>query len=679
MNIREILKENCSKEEIATFVEHVIPQLTLEEKTGIMTGQAYRTMYQSTIGRHYNKDPYETKAVNRLGIPNMRFMDGPRGVVGDNATCFPVAMARGASFDVELEEKVGDIIGKEVRAIGANYFGGVCINVPRHPAWGRCQEVYGEDPYLLGEMGAALVRGVQKHNVMACIKHYACNSIENTRNKVNVSIDARTLREVYIPHFKRCIDQGAASVMGAYNSVENRRCCESKLLLNDILRDEMGFKGFVISDFIMGISNTVNAVNAGLDIEMPMPLKYGRKLANAVKSGKIKEQAINQSVSRVLNTIIYFETRSEKQEYDESLLGCKEHTDFALEVAEKSVVLIKNEDVLPFDKKKIKRIALIGDLASTKNIGDLGSSSVHPSFVVSPEQGIREFFNNIEINKAKTKEIEKSKVIASQADAVVIVVGNRARDEGENMFFIGGGDRDSLFLCNDEARLIRETAVTNKNTVVVVIGSNAILMNDWAAYAPSILLPFYGGVHGGTAIAKILFGEVNPSGKLPYSIARNTNDYPYFNSRATQITYGYYHGYTLLDKLNKTPAFPFGFGLSYTTFLVSDAKLIESDGEKACFSVKVKNTGRCKGQETIQLYIGTKNSKVDRPIKVLRSFKKVSLDVNEEKEVILSVKKSDMTYYDAENKDYVTEDISYIAYIGTSSQDKDLKVIEFCF
>lgn len=249
------LTENCSKETIRKFVDSMLGELTLEEKIGIMSGQVTEEKLMDDLFaiEHYNVKPYPTMPILRLGLPNVRFVDGPRGVVAGSATCFPVSMARGASFDRDLEEEIGKAIGAEVRAQGGNYFGGVCINLPRNPRWGRAQECYGEDTYHLGEMGAALTRGVQSQNVMACIKHYALNSIENARFKADVHTDKRTLFEVYLPHFKRCIDEGAASVMGAYNKVYGEQASESKYLLKDILRDKWNFGGFTLSDFLWAV------------------------------------------------------------------------------------------------------------------------------------------------------------------------------------------------------------------------------------------------------------------------------------------------------------------------------------------------------------------------------------------------------------------------------------------
>lgn len=286
---RTKLTENCSKKTIKKYVDEVIQELTLDEKIGVMSGQVTekKLLDDLFLIEHYNVKPYPTKAVERLGIPNIRFVDGPRGVVAGSATCFPVSMARGASFDRDLEEKIGEVIGAEVRAVGGNYYGGVCINLPRNPRWGRAQECYGEDTYHLGEMGAALTRGVQSQNVMACIKHFAMNSIENARFKADVHADKRTLFEVYLPHFKRCIEEGAASVMGAYNKVYGEQASESKYLLKDILRDKWGFEGFTLSDFLWAVKDGPKAVKSGMNVEMPCICHYAEQIPKAIEDGTL--------------------------------------------------------------------------------------------------------------------------------------------------------------------------------------------------------------------------------------------------------------------------------------------------------------------------------------------------------------------------------------------------------
>lgn len=689
--MREVVKntkltENCSKETIKKFVEEILPKLTLDEKVGIMSGQIteQKLMDDLFLICHYNVKPYPTKAVERLGLPNIRFVDGPRGVVAGSATCFPVSMARGASFDRELEEEIGKVIGAEVRAQGGNYFGGVCINLPRNPRWGRAQECYGEDSYHLGEMGAALTRGVQSQNVMACIKHFAMNSIENARFKADVHADKRTLFEVYLPHFKRCIEEGAASVMGAYNKVYGEQASESKYLLKDILRDKWGFEGFTLSDFLWAVKDGVKAVQSGMNVEMPCFCHYIEEIPKAVEEGRLKMEEVDEAVGYILRTVLYYETRKDPQKYSEDIVACEAHTAVARRAAEEAMVLLKNENqVLPFDKEKTEKIVVLGVLGDTENIGDHGSSRVHPYYTVTPLKGLMKKMPNAQILYDDGSDLERARALAEDADAVVIVAGYIHSDEGEFLADRSdiaemGGDRASMRLHDRDITLIRGLKGVNANTVVSIIGSSAILIDEWVDDVPAVIFSFYSGMEGGNALADILFGDVCPSGKLPYTVAFSEADYPDFDPDCTYAEYGYYHGYTKMDKEEKDVLYPFGYGLSYTDFEMS-TPVVEVFDETAKVRVKVKNTGNVKGAQVVQLYVGCEGSSVDRPVKVLRDFQRVELEPAEEKEVVLKVTASDMAYYCEEKDEFVKENITYLAYTGASSAAKDLKKTAFTF
>lgn len=680
------LTENCGKEEIRAFVDEMIPLLTLEEKIGIMSGQSTeeKLMYDLfTIG-HYNMKPYPTMAIDRLGLPNVRFVDGPRGVVAGSSTCFPVSMARGATFDRELEEEIGKVIGAEVRAQGGNYFGGVCINLPRNPRWGRAQECYGEDQYHMGEMGAALTRGVQSQNVMACIKHFAMNSIENARFKADVYADKRTLHEVYLPHFKRCIEEGAASVMGAYNKVYGDQASESKLLLKDILRTKWGFDGFTLSDFIWAVKDAVKAVQNGMNIEMPDIMHYHEELPKAVEEGRIDVADIDEAVGYILRTILYYETRKDPMEYTTDVIACPAHIQTARRAAEESMVLLKNKNsILPFSKETTGKIVVLGVLGDTENIGDHGSSKVHPYYTVTPLRGLMKKMPAAEIIYNDGSNLETARTLAKEADAVVVVAGYIHSDEGEFLADRSdiaemGGDRASMRLHKRDIDLIKGLEGTNDHMVCVLVGSSAILIDEWEDKMPAILFSFYSGMEGGNVLADILFGDICPSGKLPYTVAYSEEDYPFFDPDCTRADYEYYHGYAKLDKEGKKPLYPFGFGLSYTTFEISKPEIeVFKDTAKVC--VTVKNTGKIKGAEIAQLYIGCEGSSVDRPVKVLKNFERVVLNPGEEKQVILTVTKKAMAYFDEAKDDFVEEDITYVAYIGNSSAAKDLQAVKFKF
>lgn len=689
--MREVVKntkltENCSKDTIRKFVDDMLGELTIEEKIGIMSGQITEEKLMDDLFaiEHYNVRPYPTMEVERLGLPNVRFVDGPRGVVAGSATCFPVAMARGASFDRDLEEEIGKVIGAEVRAQGGNYFGGVCINLPRNPRWGRAQECYGEDTYHLGEMGAALTRGVQSQNVMACIKHFAMNSIENARFKADVHADKRTLFEIYLPHFKRCIEEGAASVMGAYNKVYGEQASESKYLLKDILRDKWGFEGFTLSDFFWAVHDGPKAVKNGMNIEMPCFCHYIKELPEALDDGRISMEDIDEAVGYILRTVLYYETRKDPRNYTKDILACSEHIQVARRAAEESMVLLKNENhVLPFNKEKTGKILVLGVLGDTENIGDHGSSKVHPYYTITPFKGLMKKMPTAQVLYNDGTNIEKARALAKDADAVVIIAGYIHSDEGEFLADRSdiaelGGDRVSMRLHQRDIDLIKGMKGVNPNTVVSIVGSSAILIDEWEADVPAILFSFYSGMEGGNALADILFGDVCPSGKLPYTVAMSEDSYPDFDPDCTYAEYGYYHGYCKMDKENLPVAYPFGFGLSYTSFELSEPEAEVFDN-RAKISVNVKNTGKVKGAEIVQLYVGCEGSSVDRPVKVLKDFQRIELNQGEEKKVVLTVTKEDMAYYNEKTDAFEAEDITYIAYTGNSSAASDLKTTEFRF
>jgi len=293
-----------TKEQVDERARHLLAQMSLKEKIEQMSGSTPLFPGLFEVWLAYNMRPLPAGQNTRLSIPAICFSDGPRGVVMNHSTCFPVTMARGASWDTALEERIGDAMGVEARSLGANFMGSVCINLLRHPAWGRAQETYGEDPCHLGEMGAALVRGIQRH-AMACIKHFAANSIENSRFHVDVRISERTLREIYLPHFKRCVDEGAAAVMSAYNKVNGHYCGHNAHLLRDILKKEWGFDGLVMSDFVLGIRSGM-AANAGMDIEMPLTIHFGKRLMRLVRKGTVSEEVIDEAVLRMLRQKIRF-------------------------------------------------------------------------------------------------------------------------------------------------------------------------------------------------------------------------------------------------------------------------------------------------------------------------------------------------------------------------------------
>lgn len=656
--------------------ERIVSEMTLDEKIGLMAGS--ESVRSSMGGGSYNEKPYLAGGCGRLGVPAMKFCDGPRGCVSGRSTCFPVTAARGATFDPELEERVGAAIGEEIRANGGNFFGGVCLNVPYHPGAGRSQEVYGEEAHHIAKMGAALIRGVQSRNVIACVKHFAFNSMENARFYVNVTADKRTEREIYLYQFKKCVEAGAAAVMSAYNRYGGHFCGSNRYLLRDVLKGEWDFDGFVISDFFFGTHSTARCINAGLDIEMHMRRYYQPVLIKAaLKRGKITEEQLDEAATRIVRTLLSF-TEDDEADYPASLIACPEHVALAREAAQKSVTLLKNGGLLPLDLNKHRRVALVGDLCDTENIGDHGSSMVRPPYVVTLKQAIETNYPEVKFDFIPTKQTELFSSVIKNADAAIVMCGCAHGDEGEYIFTIGG-DRKDLGLKKEELAMVRRVSALNPNTAAVVTGGNAIRVSDFDAGVNALLMAYYPGMEGGNAIADILFGRVNPGGRLPFAIARRDEDYPKINWHAAGQRYGYYHGYQKLDKDGVSPAYPFGFGLSYTSFALSDAALLSIDDEKAAFTVSVTNTGERPGDEVAQLYVGFENSRVDRPVKTLLDFRRVSLAPGETKTVTLTALREDLMYFDEAENRFLDENAPCMAFIGTDERCAGVTGIPFRF
>ena len=696
-----------STEQIEARALKLLAQLTLDEKIKMMSGDTpFWPGMAEMVGGGYNKHPWPAGAVPRLGIPGVRFSDGPRGNVMPGATTFPVSMARGATWDPDLEERIGDVIGKELRAMGANFFGGICINLLRHPAWGRAQETYGEDTTLLGEFGAALTRGVQRH-VMACSKHFALNSMENARFSVDVTIDPRALHEVYLPHFKRTVEAGVASIMSAYNSMNGEWCGQNPALLKDILKEQWGFKGFIMTDFIFGMRNSKKAALAEQDIEMPFAMLHNRDLKALVQAGEVPLSRVDDAALRVLRQQIRFASGRNPSDYGWEVVGCAAHRALAREAALKSVVLLKNEGgLLPLHKPE--RIAVIGRLAAQANTGDGGSSNTQPAYVVTPLEGIRAKFGaQAQIDYDDGSNPARAAALAMGADVVLLVVGYTSLDEGEyigeNMFstenyplptetelpfvqklealtrsqstdsgFAAGGDRASLSLHPRDEALILTVAAANPRSVVVIEAGSAVITEVWKEQVPAILMLWYPGMEGGHALADLLAGEANPSGRLPCSFPKRMEDLPFFDRKATKITYDLWHGYRKLERDGAAPAFPFGFGLSYTSFQVSDLRLeqaeIAADGILKV-SVQITNTGSMAGDEVVQFYLSVVKSQVDRAPKELKAFRRISLQPGESKRLQVELPAAQLAYYDPHNG-WTVEKTAYTLIAGRHSQDE---------
>ena len=684
----------------------LLAQLTLDEKIGLMSGDTpfWPGLAEMMAPGGYASRPWVAGAVPRLGIPGVRFVDGPRGIILKGATTFPVSMARGATWDPALEERIGDAIGRELRALGGNHFGGVCVNLLRHPAWGRAQETYGEDPRHVGALGAALARGVQGH-VMACVKHFALNSMEHARFKVDVTIDARALHEVYLSHFKRVVDAGVASVMSAYNSVNGEWCGQNRALLTGILKEQWGFQGYIMTDFIFGLRDSRTAALAGQDIEMPFRIRWARELPALVQRGEVPSARIDDAALRVLRQQVRFAQGREPSRYPPAVVGGTAHRQLAREAAQKSLVLLKNDGAL-LPLAGARRLAVVGRLAAVPNTGDGGSSNTQPAYVVTPRDGLRAALGERAVDFDDGDNPERAARTAAAAEAAVVVVGYTHEDEGEYippdmipMFaptfpppapaeapiaakilpghghaaggFSPGGDRERLTLSPRDEQLIRAVAATQPRTIVVLMVGSAVITEAWRDRVGAIVVLWYPGMEGGHALADVLLGRVNPGGRLPCTFPRRAEDLPFFDRNATRITYDLWHGYRKLARDGATAAFPFGFGLSYTTWKhtglrLAKTRLAHTDTLEA--TVDVTNTGARAGDEVVQLYVSACGSRVERAARELKAFARVSLAPGETRRVALSVPVTDLAYYDPA-RGWTVESVEYEAIIARHAED----------
>lgn len=677
-------KANPTQEVLHQQVAKLTDEMTLKEKIYMLSGHPIAQIQKDmiTTGRNYNVHALPGGGCKRLGVPPVLFTDGPRGVVMLNSTCFPSSMARASSFDPDLEYRVGKVIADESIAQGANLFAGVCINLVRNPRWGRTQETYGEDPYLMGEFGKALTVAVQEEGMIACVKHFALNSMEDLRFYIDVHIDDRALHEVYLPHFKKCVDAGAQSIMGAYNRYEEYHCCENKKLLTDILRREWGFDGFVMSDFVWGTYNAEHSLRAGLDLEMMFTMKYSEgNIKKCLDKGLLNIEHIDRAAQNILKALIRQEPNIKPR--DKRVVGSAASRAVALEVAEKGMVLLENNGVLPLSAET--SIVVCGNYADVVNTGDHGSSRVWDKNIITPYNGLSRVFKNVVLAGAKDGKKEPITVSNSVAfdapgDVAVVCAGFDYKTEGEyfaNMNYKltekpvnGGGDRLTLRLSDEEIELIKGLKKVGKKVVVCLFSGCAILVDEWKEYADAIIMHYYGGCEGGTALANLLSGKVNFSGKLPFTVAQHEDDYPEFKfigQKPYTINYGYYHGYTKLDKEGKIAAYPFGYGLSYTTFDISNSSVADA-GDRLTVTATVKNTGKTAGAEVVQVYVGSKGAANcdDRPVKQLKGFKRVELNPGEERTVEVQVSKEELKFWTPSG--WVLDD-AYTVYVGNNSQN----------
>lgn len=617
-----------------------------DERLGLLDGDLpFWSGMRDMLAEGYNVRPYPMGAVPRLGIPGLQFVDGPRGCVAGRGTAFPVSMARGATWDVALEERVGRAIGAEIQALGGNFFGGVCINLPRHPAWGRAQETYGEEPALLGAMGAALVRGTAPH-AMPCVKHYALNSMENARFSVDVRVDDATLHELFLPHFRQAVEAGASAVMSSYNSVNGEWAGQNPELLTRVLRDDWGFEGVVITDFMWGMRDGTAALRAGLDVEAPFAQQRVAHLADDLAAGRASWDDVERAALRTLSTQLrHYAARAATPGADD--VAGPAHRALAREVAGRSVVLLRNEPVagapvLPLDAAGLRRVAVLGRLADLPNTGDHGSSDVRAPEVVTTLAGLRAALPDADVDHVVEADPDAAARRAAGADVAVVVVGYTAEDEGEfvdggvftrpelaalypepaddtertirDALFestrsggtmaggqTAGGDRADLRLRPEDVALVRAVAVAQPRTVVALVTAGTVVMEEWRHDVPALVVMWYAGMEGGHALADVLLGRVDPGGRLPFVVPMSEEHLPELDRDATRVVYDRWFGQRRLAHLGVPPAYPLGFGLSYTTV---GMELVDArrDGDAVTVTARLTNTGERDGRHVAQVY-----------------------------------------------------------------------------
>ena len=649
-------------------IKEIIGQMTLEEKAGMCSG----------------KDYWNLKGVERLGIPSVKVSDGPNGLrtptidsdqLGFNsmeAISYPSACLSACSFDTELMEEMGERIGEECRSRNIAVILGPSANMKRSPLCGRNFEYFSEDPYLGAHIAAAYVKGVQSKDVSACVKHFTANNQEYRRQTCSSEADERTLREIYLNAFEDVVKEGKPDIMMAsYNKVNGTYMTENKKILTDILRDEWGFDGYVMSDW-SAVSDRVKALKAGLDLAMPGEGLYmDQEIVKAVQDGMITEEELDKAVERILKIIFKFTDSDKKGTFDKEY----DHN-ISKKVAEESMVLLKNDGILPLPEKG-KKIAFIGAFAKTPRFQGGGSSNVNPYKVISALDAAKSiteisYAQGFELTGEKRNDelFDAALKTAAEADVVVIFAGLPETFESE------GFDRTHMRMPECQNELISEIAKVQKN-VVVVLHNGAPVEMPWTDEVKGILEAYLGGEAVGQAVVELLFGRKNPCGKLaetiPYKL-EDTPSYLYFPGNGKKVEYreGVFVGYRYYDTKKMQVRFPFGHGLSYTRFEYSNLQVSKenmTDNETLQVSFKVKNVGNMAGKEIVQLYVSDKTHLAERPVKELKGFKKVMLKPGEEATIVMELNKRSFAWYSTELGGWYAVTGNYEIVVGASSDD----------
>ena len=655
--------------------KELVNRMTLEEKAVLLTGNGW----------------WETHPVDRLGVPSISLTDGPHGVrkgqgaglsTSVPATCFPTASALSCSWDTDLTREVGVALGEESQAIDVQILLGPGINMKRSPLGGRNFEYFSEDPVLAGRLAAAYIEGVQSQGVGTSLKHYAVNNQEFERMATSSNVDERTLHEIYLPAFEIGVREGKPwTVMSSYNLVNGVYASEHEELLRDILRQKWGFAGFVVSDW-GGINDRVAGLKAGTNLEMPGSGRYNaNKIVQAVQSGALSADQLDESVKEVLAVIL----RAHDGHKAGVSLDVDGHHALARKAASESIVLLKNVDrLLPLNVNELKRIAIIGEFAKLPRYQGSGSSQVNPTQVSNAYDELvkiagddQKFVYAVGYNsegEVTERLLDDARKAAVRAEVALVFAGLPDSYESE------GFDRASLDIPLGHKQLIEAVASVQPNVAVVLMNGSAVTM-PWADKVKAIVEAWLGGQAGGGALADALTGAVNPSGKLAETFPNSIYDtptFPHFPARNRHANYGegIFIGYRYYDTKNLRPLFPFGFGLSYTTFSytgIEAAATSIKDTDGLTVEVTVKNTGPVAGKEVVQLYLREQHPLVLRPEKELRAFQKVALSPGEEKTVTFRLSKRDFAYYDSALRAWSVHTGKFDILAGGSSRDLPLK------
>lgn len=656
-------------------------ELTLEEKASLCAGL----------------NMWMTKGIDRLNIPPIHMYDGTNGIRKTNsdeemgiategnipATCYPTGSAIGSSWNTELLHEVGVALGVEGKEMGVELLLGPGINMKRTPLGGRNFEYYSEDPCLSGELGAAFVNGLQSQGVGASVKHFACNNQEFEKMVTSSEVDERTLREIYLSAFERIIKKSDPwTIMCSYNLLNGSYTSENEHLLDDILRKEWGYEGVVLSDWT-AVNDRIRGLKAGLDVEMPGPAHYNTTaIVEAVQNGTLPEEQLDKSVRRIL-TLVEQVTANE----EELNTAAIDYHELARKAAAESIVLLKNDNgILPIDPAKAQSIAVIGAFAKKPRIQGAGSAEVTPTRVDIPWEEVQKIAGeSVQFSYAEgypkderidETMIEESAALAAKSDLAILFVGQPEYAESEMH------DLESIDLPEHQVKLIQAVAAAQPRCIVVTSSGTAMAMHPWVQHVPGVLHSWLTGQGSGRAIAEILFGLTNPSGKLSETFPVKLSDNPShmrIRGENGKLFYreGLFVGYRYYDRKELAPQFPFGHGLSYTTFAYSDMKVLQHD-RRVTVSLQVENTGAVAGKEVVQLYVHDEECKWTRPEKELKAFAKIELQPHEKKEVVFELEERDFAYYNTKYNRWVAETGYFKLVAGSSSRDIRLTERVFC-